>query len=243
MTNQDGTFVVLENDGIGSDLLAGKRWEPHFASFLSAINIVGTTAIDIGANIGCNTVHLARAVGPTGTVVAFEPQRIPFQQLCGSVILSGYPNVVAYQLAVGDKAQVIELEPVDFFATHVNVGNAGIGVGGETATMVTLDSLNVANVSLIKLDIQGAEVIALRGARGTIEREQPLIFLEIEEPQLRDRGTTPAELIGLVFSLGYVLIHIKSDYPVDFIALPHERKHLFEPITQALKIPTALCVP
>lgn len=243
VTNEDGTFVVLENDGIGSDLLAGKRWEPHFARFIQSLNIVNTTALDVGANIGCNTVHLAKAVGPAGLVLAFEPQRVPYQQLCGTVVLSGYSNVVTFHQAVGDRECVIELEPVDLFANKVNVGNIGLGKGGESVSMITLDALNLNNVSLIKLDIQGAELIAMQGAQKTIQRERPILFLEIEEHQLRDRGTSPEELIGFVFSLEYVLLHIWNEYPVDFIAMPIERQQELGPIVKALALPTSLCVP
>lgn len=242
VTNQDGSFIVLENDGIGGTLLAGKRWEPHFASIVQSLSIRGTTALDVGANIGCNAVHLARAVGDKGLVLAFEPQRIPFQQLCGTVVLSGFHNVVALQQAVGDRQGSVELQPVNYFQDQVNIGNTGLGSGGERVGMTTLDSLNLQNVSFIKLDVQGAETMVLRGAEALIKRERPLLFIEIEEQQLGDRGTSAAELIGTLFSLGYVLLHIRNDYPVDFVAIPEERREEAASIAAACGHPTALCV-
>lgn len=237
---RDGLFLVLENDGIGGDLLRGQAWEPHFAQALSALPLEGTTALDIGANIGANTVPLVRATGEHGTVICFEPQRIPFQQLCGTVILNGFANVITLQKAVGAQAGTVELERVDYFAAHVNIGNAGLGRGGDTIEMVTIDSLHLKDVSFIKLDIQGSETAAIRGARDTLKRSKPFLFLEIEEGQLRQRGTNAEELVSEIISLGYDLLHINNDYPVDFIALPHHQRECIPALQRAITSPTQL---
>jgi len=237
---RDGIFLVLENDGIGGDLLRGQAWEPHFAQALSALRLEGTTALDIGANIGANTVALVRAIGAHGTVISFEPQRIPFQQLCGTVILNGFANVVTLQKAVGAQAGTVELESVDYFAAHVNVGNAGLGRGGDTIEMITIDSLHLKDVSFIKLDIQGSETAAIRGARDTLKRTKPFLFLEIEEGQLRQRGTSAEGLVSEIVSLGYDLLHINNEYPVDFIAVPHQRRECIPALQRAITSPTQL---
>ncbi len=243
VTNEDGTFVVLENDGIGSTLLDGRRWEPHFASLVAALRIEGTTALDIGANIGCNTVHLARAVGDSGLVVAFEPQRIPFQQLCGTIILSGFWNVLALQQAVGASPGTVKMQPVNYFQESVNIGNTAVGQGGEEASMIRLDDFGLQNVSFIKLDVQGSEPQVIMGARNLIERDKPLIFLEVEEDQLRNQKSSSAELIELVFSLGYFLIHIRNEYPVDFLAVPLARRAEADFFARACGHPVNICMP
>jgi FkbM family methyltransferase len=237
---KEGLFLVLENDGIGGNLLRGETWEPHFAQTLEALPLEGTTVLDIGANIGANTVPLARAVGEQGTVIAFEPQRIPFQQLCGTAILNGFSNIVALRKAVGDSVGHVELERVDYFANQVNVGNAGLGRGGDIIEMTTIDSLALNGVSFIKLDIQGSETAAIRGARQTLETSRPFLFLEIEEGQLVQRGSSAQELVSEILSLGYDLLHINNQYPVDFVAIPHEKRHHTSAIQNSITSPTQL---
>ncbi len=239
-TTKDGTFLVLENDGIGGNLLRGESWEPHFAQTLAALQLSGTTVLDVGANIGANTVPLANAVGETGRVIAFEPQRITFQQLCGTVILNGFSNVITLQKAVGAELGSTQLESIDYFAPHVNVGNAGLGCGGDTVDMITIDSLGLNDISFIKLDIQGSETAAIRGARQTIEITRPFLFLEIEEAQLVQRGSSAQELVNEIISLGYDLLHINNDYPVDFVAIPHERRGSIAALQKMLAFPTQL---
>lgn len=241
--NERGIFVVLENDGIGAGLLRGEDWEPHFADILSALNLEGTTALDLGANFGANTVSLVKAVGDSGVVIAFEPQRICFQQLCGTVVLNGFANVVCLQKAVGETSGIVQLGEVNYFANSVNIGNAGLGAGGEQVEMVNLDSLGLQKVSFIKMDIQGSETKALIGARNLIAESRPCMFLEIEQDQLKDRGSSAEELIKLVFDMGYNLLHIANNYPVDFVAVPREMPELITKIQAKLKCPSNICVP
>ncbi len=222
--NADGKFIVLENDGIGGRVIKGDRWEPHFSRIIEGLPLEGTVALDIGANIGCNSVVLAKALGLTGVLVAFEPQRIPYQQLCGNIVLNGLFNVVAYNNAVGDEdGKIVELDAVDYFAPFVNIGDTKIGRGGDRVEMRSIDSLNITNLSFMKIDVQGSELAVLRGAANTIMRERPLIFIEIEEVQCAKFSYSGVEIIKTLLQMEYALIHIKNDYPVDYLCVPREK--------------------
>ena len=225
--NVDGRFLILPNDGIGGHLKRGDRWEPHFTRLVQHVLPRGATVIDAGANLGHHSVVMAKVVGPTGLVIAIEPQRIVFQQLCANAFLNGLTNVHAFQWALGAAPNgVVHLNPVDYFAPWVNIGDTRVGAGGETVSVGTLDAFQALPVSFIKLDVQGSELAALRGGSEIIRTHRPLLFLEVEEPHLRAMGTDSRELVQHLLSLRYVLLKIKNDYPVDHLCVPSEKRHL-----------------
>src|SRR5260370_33566951 len=118
----------------------------------------GMTILEVGANIGVFTVPLARFVGPGGKVIAFEPQRIMFQMLCGNLALNAIDNVFAQRSAVGHSTGSITVPSVDY----AKPGNFGaVSLAGskdrEIAPLVTIDSLALPSCHLIKIDVEGME--------------------------------------------------------------------------------------
>ena len=73
------------------------------------------------------------------------------------------------------------------------------------------------------MDIQGSEVNALRGAKETIMRHKPIMFVEIEEQRLRSFKSSSKELIELLLGYGYILFRVMTDYPCDYICVPKEK--------------------
>ena len=220
----DGIFYVQENDVVAKRLLKGEAWEPHFGALVRAVVKPGDIAADIGANIGYNTVVLARQVGSDGRVLAFEPQSQIRQQLTSNVSENGFGfNVTIFPFGLGDQdGQALELEPIDYAAPVVNVGDTKIGQGGEKIQLRTLDSFNLERLDFIKLDVQGFETRVLRGAAATIKRCRPLMFVEVEEWNLKAQATSAVELIGTILEQKYTIVWIKNDWPVDQVCIPKE---------------------
>ena len=139
----------------------------------------GDTAVDVGANVGTVTLALARAVGREGRVFSFEPQRLVFQNLCASLSLNGLTNVYPMQSAVGDREGSVkspELDPtraVNFGAARLDENNAGMEV-----PLTTIDRLDLADCTLIKIDVEGMDYEVLLGASATIQRTRPHIYME-----------------------------------------------------------------
>lgn len=240
VNSPDGTFMILSGDLLGGHIKRGDPWEPHFTKLVKATVAEGAQVIDVGANFGLNTVVLAHAVGPSGVVVAIEPLRVIFQQLCGNCFLNGLPNVLTLNAAVGATSGIVEMNPVNYFAENWNFGDNQVGKGGERVQMITLDSLGLSQVSFVKIDAQGSELEILQGARQTIFTARPVIFIEIEESQLQNRGSSGQQVIECLKSLGYLLIHIQNDYPVDYVCLPIERKAELDKYLGLIDAPTTV---
>jgi len=211
-----GTLCIEKNtkDWIKSILKKNKLWEPHVSRLIKQYARPGTTAIDIGAYIGSHTLLMARTVGPKGRVIAFEPQVKIYQELLVNLQLNQITNTQTHFLALGDKPRRITMS----YPNATNEGGIDFGPGGNIVEIRTLDSFRYTNVSLIKIDVEGAE--------NTIARNRPVILIELIGGVKRDQ-LSPAEkkklmtTIHFFKSLGYSLGLIGI---YDYVALPMESK-------------------
>ena len=174
-----GRFMYLLNDAyIGRSLdVYGEYSEGEIDLFRQLLR-PGDVAIDVGANIGALTVGMARLVQPGGAIVAFEPQRAIYDILCNNLRLNNLANVTAYCRAVGSEAGVIRVPPLDYGQME-NFGGVALGGSqGEQVAVVTLDSLGLSRLRLLKVDVEGMEFEVVTGARATIQRLQPALYIE-----------------------------------------------------------------
>lgn len=165
-----GTFLYNINDlNIGHYLdIYGEYREKEIELFKQMIK-PDDLIVEIGANIGIYTVFFAQTVGKQGTVMAFEPQRIIFQNLCANLALNSITNTYCYGVAVGDAFGSIQLPKIDLASSHIE---------SELVQVITLDSLNLPFCRLLKIDMEGMEWKILQGAASTIKRLQPIIYIE-----------------------------------------------------------------
>jgi len=155
--------------------------------------------LDVGANIGVNTIPLARHAGARGKVIAFEPQRIIHQMLCANLALNGLTNVVALWSAAGAEAGGIRVPPIDYEAVD-NFGGIELGGDkGERVPVATIDQFQLDRCRLIKIDVESMELDVIRGASETIDRLQPRLYFE------NNRKDKSPALLGHLLNLGYRL--------------------------------------
>jgi FkbM family methyltransferase len=216
----DALTYVFHRDGV---------YEKHFLDLARQIVKKGDYVVDMGANLGYHTITLAQLVENEGRVFAFEPQRITFQQLNCNVFLNKLDNVYAYNAAVGEDNSHVFIENVDYHKVvdgyyGTNIGNTSVNSNsvGDEIPKITLDSLNLPKASFIKIDVQGCELLALIGARKTIIKCRPILFVEIEAHHLVKFNATPESLKEYIKSLGYNMFQINNEYPVDHLCIPVE---------------------
>ena len=167
--------------------------------WLAGAVVPGDVVIEVGANIGAHTIALAKKAGPTGRVLAFEPQRIVFQTLCANLALNSLANTFCFQSAVSDREEQLSVPPVDY-NRPANFGGLALASAGrgEPVAAGPLDGIgSLPRLKLIKIDVEGMEAAVIRGARKTILEHRPALYVENDRP---DRS---AELIELIGSLDY----------------------------------------
>lgn len=194
-----GEMVFNRNDEvIGRSLREYGEYSELEMEMLGRFLRPGDTVVDLGANIGAHTLYFARRVGSSGRVIAFEPQRVVFQTLCANVALNSLTNVWALQAGAGEAEGQTRLPPMDYSRSD-NFGAVSLddAEAGEPVPVRTVDSLELKDCALLKLDVEGWEAQALRGAKATLERCRPLLYLE------NHNAHNAEALIAQVISAGY----------------------------------------
>jgi FkbM family methyltransferase len=181
-------------------------WEPLETKLFARVLRPGDHVVDVGANIGWFSLLAARLVGPAGRVHSFEANRATFDLLQTNLALNACTNITAHCVAVGEENGLARIAPRE-------AGNAGAdGVelassGVDTVPLVRLDAvLGEARLRLIKLDIEGWEAKALRGAEGLLRRgDAPDLVFEFTPEFLSAAGDDPRELVAWLEGLGYLV--------------------------------------
>lgn len=221
-----GIFATMENtatDHVQRAVAEGKRWEPDVLALCEKYVKPNSTVVDIGANMGTFTVRLAQLVGSRGVVVAFEPQRIVYQQLCCNIFLNKLKNVFTHQVALGKEYGVVRLTPINY--DNGAPGEVRIhGNSGEVVECNALDSYQLKDVSLIKMDVERYEPFVFDGARKTIEENRPVILFELTTLPLPDYPEN--YILQLLSELNYNVYEI-SEWG-DYLALPVEKDNIGE---------------
>jgi FkbM family methyltransferase len=171
----------------------------------------GMTVVDGGAHIGFYTLLAAELVGTNGRVFSFEPDSYNFPCLTSNVCKNKYQNVTVIQKAVANKVENTILYQSSSTISS-SLGNRigmrnffkGTSIKRVSIQSTTLDSeLQNSPVDVIKLDIEGAETLALMGMPKTLQANRSLIlFLEINPSALQSVGTSSDTLIMMLKSLG-----------------------------------------
>lgn len=209
---KDDLFWVDEKwDWVKSNYIKkGLVWEPHIERLFQQYVREGDTVIDIGGHIGTHTMALSRYVGFTGKVHVFEPQAKLFTELLVNASLNGCENVYPHRVALGSSEGIAYID----HPCATNEGMAQISSKGEKVKVKTLDSFDISNVSLIKIDIEGYEIEALKGAMITLQRNQPVMIVEVF------RGPEQAEKLNFIRTLGYEVSHLEDN---DYLCIPVKR--------------------
>jgi len=176
-------------------------WEADVLRLFSAVVQRGMVAIDIGANVGYHTVALARLVGELGHVHAFEPLPETVDLLRANVWRHSYSNITVHPQAVSDRSGTVHIE-----LNTDGASSSRLAATGLEAQAVTLDeALPGISVDVLKLDIEGAEPLALRGATELLRRSPRLLaVVEFRNAPHLD-GSAPEDALDLYENLGFEL--------------------------------------
>jgi len=186
-----GRVKIDYSEEIARLLLLHGSYETAEIATVSELATVGSTAIDVGANIGMYTVALATAVGNGGTVLAFEPVPQTSQRLRANLAMNEMTNVSVVDAAAGRSSGIMDIRLANdsAYASLVSVKQGRATGRTLSVRVVTLDEIwrerRRPAVSFCKIDVEGAELLVLEGAKEMLAACGPALLLEADEgPQL-----------------------------------------------------------
>jgi len=185
----------------------------------------GDAFIDVGANVGYYACHLSKMVASSGLVLAFEPNPATRQRLQENLDLNDSTNVLLLDYAVGECARtdVLLASSEHGLSRLRNIRGDNFGIGTvdveHTVRVVGIDELasrlSQHRVRGMKIDIEGCELSALRGAVGLIRTHHPVIQLEVNLNLMRQFGFYFRDLHAFFADLDYVTF--APEVPTGFV--------------------------
>lgn len=183
----------------------------HESQIIRRLLKPGWLSADVGANEGYHTLCMAHCVGSTGKVFSFEPDPFNFSLLSNQVNKYGFQNVRLIQKAVSNR-----VGQVQFYlhkqnkGSHSFFGSNHLSLFNEKPILVeaiTLDQFLKSydyKLDYLKMDIEGAEILALKGAQKVLRKNKELIiFLEYNPEVLLRSGQNPMNLLDLLQESGF----------------------------------------
>lgn len=222
------SYVLYPNENAGVYLSSGGNYELDEVRFCERTIEPGNMVLDVGANIGLYALLAGRLVGPSGRVHAFEPEAGNAARLAVNIALNGLENVSVFEAAVYSEPGAVTLNVFDsrFNAWHSlgrpslpdpeHAGRTVEPVRTRQVPAITLDAHcathGIDRIDLLKVDVEGAEVNVLLGARRLLDAHavRALLF-EVSLPQIEALGHRPEEPFELLEASGYQTFSLGAD--------------------------------
>ena len=217
VTDFDGDFTatLCLDEHMQSQIFWYGYYSRDIILLLDKILMPGMVAIDVGANIGEITMVAAHRVGASGKVFAFEPMNSLYAQLQGHIESNQLSQVTAVKCGLSDQAgsaQLFSASEIFHDGTeHMGLGTLYSSTARATPTgVIEIDTLDkfvdgrdVTQVDLIKIDVEGAELPVLKGARNVLSRFRPYLIIEIQHETAEQAGYKASDILEFLEPLDY----------------------------------------
>jgi FkbM family methyltransferase len=210
---------------------------------------------DVGANVGYYAIELGIAMRQTAVIHSFEPIPESFEQLQKNVILnSAADKVICNQSAISNsEGEMVLYKPRTSGSSASSARNLHPNEEVETVEvpMTTLDKYMISHslekLDLLKIDVEGSELMVVEGALESIQRHQPVIFAELLRKWCAQFGYSPNLVLEILFPLGYRCFAVSEKLPevfsiseetkeTNFLFIPKNRIWLLERLYAELVI-------
>ena len=171
----------------GNHIFVHREYEEHVRKALRENVREGDTFVDIGTNVGVMSLLAGTIVGPTGRVIAIEPEPANLQMLFRGIIINKLTNVEVWPFAASNARKIFSLGGLS--NGHIEEAGA-VGASGKLAQSVTLDDLlgDLPRLDCVKIDIEGHEPAATEGFWKNLAKHRPALIVEWNPRTLKRAG-------------------------------------------------------
>ena len=241
-TRNGGRFYVKPNDFVENRLCFFGVWEPAVTRLFEHILKAGDVVVDVGANIGYYSILAEKLVGESGTVFAIEPSESIRQRLKRNLELNASKGIRVVPYGAWHQSDAADLHFIEGNRGSSTLSDADPSEKSERIALRTLDSLIPTElhqrVTLMKIDVEGAEEFALLGAESILRSASNLTVLcEVDPGRMASLKGSAQRLIELMQERGFSVFRIDNDYTVEGYISPAQRITL----TPTIDCPTEAC--
>lgn len=215
LNTEDIAIYTTADSYIEWTILSTGTYEDEIGKLIKISLNHGDNALDIGANIGLQSLRMSRSVSPTGKVYAFEPIEYLQQKFKRNIGLNKASNVELLPFALSDEASETDFK-IDKRAwnqgTFSLLSNAGtdlqhvlIKVGDDVPEIQMLSQL-----ALVKIDVEGFEYQVLKGLKKTLTRHKPRLIFEYDHNYWVATGQDISDCFSFLQLLGYTVYQINA---------------------------------
>jgi FkbM family methyltransferase len=208
--NRNNINLILDISNVVDHFIYFGYTEPVFDSVLEDVR-KAKTIFDVGGNIGFTAMYFS-TLNSTACIFAFEPHPKTFQRAQDNLSVNNFKNIYFQKLGLGDKPDTVKL----FEVNSNNPGMNRIIPGNNDFPHVTIEIDTIDNfvqvkgiekIDFMKIDVEGFELSVLKGAAKTFQKQLPILFIELDDDNLRENNSSAKELVELLSSYGYKKIY------------------------------------
>jgi FkbM family methyltransferase len=212
----------LDNDIVSESIKTGKLFDENIINVAKKYLKNGDVALDVGANYGQMSLSLSNIVGKNGRVFSFEAEPFVFDILSSNINKNNQTNITPIFGAVYFENNIELIFPEPNFKKFKTYGSYGLDMKakeGRKIKTITIDSLNIKEkIGFMKIDVQGADLFAMMGAKETILKNKMPIVFEFEQQFQENFGTNFQDYVDFVQNINYRFSETIDD--INFLILP-----------------------
>ncbi len=180
----------------------------------------GDFIIDVGTNYGTSLLQFANLIGGKGRVFGFEPDPTNFEICKQNIQINPFTNLYVENFGLGNKECDVNL----VIETESNRGSSRISknINGNEFQQIKIIRFDnwikekkIEKINLIKIDVEGYEMEVLKGAEQSIKKFKPILFIELDDKNLKLQNSSAKELISFLINLDYNIINSLTDKKVN----------------------------
>ncbi len=221
-----GSYWLPEpgSDHVIRSIIDGLIFDQPLVDEMKRLCKPGSVVLDVGSNFGQTAVIMSKHVDQNGMVVAFEADPWIYRILRSNLSINNCTNSRAIFGAVWDEPGCELIYPEADLVRFESYGSYGIDPtanDGQKVPSITIDSVGINHVDLIKIDVQGSDLRAMKGAQQTIKRSKPIIIFEYESMFDQQFETGWDDYLEFIEMIDYEIVGTISS--VNFVMVPRTR--------------------